>query len=89
MYPKKLLILQILEILRKFSDERNPLTQAQISELLRRQYGVECDRKSVKRNIDALLDMNIDLGSQSHPRKLSDGEETVAHSSWHYVHEFT
>jgi len=89
MYPKKLLILQILEILRRFSDDRNPLTQAQIAELLRRHYGVACDRKSVKRNIDALLDMNIDLGSQSHPRRLGDGEETVAHSSWHYIHEFT
>ena len=65
MYPKKLLILQILEILRKYSDGRNPLTQAQIIELLRKHYGVDCDRKSVKRNIDALLDMNIDLNSQS------------------------
>ena len=89
MYPKKLLILQILEILRRYSDGRNPLTQAQIIELLRKHYGVECDRKSVKRNIDALLDMNIDLNSQSHSRNLGDGEETVTHSNWHYVHDFT
>ena len=89
MYPKKLLILQILEILKRYSDERHPLTQTQIIELLRRHYGVECDRKSVKRNIDALLDMNIDLNSQSHTRSLDRGEETVAHSNWNYVHEFT
>ena len=89
MLPKKLLILQILEVLRKYSDESHPLTQTQIIELLRRHFGVECDRKSVKRNIDALLDMNFNLNSQSHTRILDGGEETVAHTKWNYLHEFT
>ena len=89
MYPKKVLIIQILEILRKYSNEKNPLTQAQIVKLLMRDYDIECDRKTVKRNIDALLDLNIDLYSDQHQRNLRNGEETVTNSNWHYVHDFT
>ena len=49
--PKKLLILQILDILRKHSDENHRLSQKEIAGLLEKEYGVTAERKAVKRNL--------------------------------------
>ena len=57
---KKMLIMMILDILRKYSDEDHKLTQPEIIHYLDSDYGVTCDRRSVKRNI---LDL-IELGHQ-------------------------
>ena len=37
--PKKLLIVNILDILRKYSDEEHRLSQREITELLKSEYG--------------------------------------------------
>lgn len=39
----------ILEILRKYTDEDHSLTQQEIIRLLDINYGMECDRRSVKK----------------------------------------
>ena len=44
---KKMLNMLILEILRKYSDEKHPLTQQQIINLLKQNYGMECDRSLI------------------------------------------
>ena len=49
--PKKLLIINILRILQKYSDENHRLSQKQIQEILRRDYEMEADRKAIHRNI--------------------------------------
>lgn len=56
MQPKKLLIINILEILKTYSDASHPLTQQEIIELLQRDYGMDCERKAVSRNIKLLMD---------------------------------
>lgn len=51
-----MLLLMILKILEKYSDENNPLTHKQIIEYLQKNYNVECDRRTVARNINILND---------------------------------
>lgn len=75
--PKKLALLRILQILKKYSDEKHPLTQAEIIEKLR-DYEIELERKSVGKNIDLLIKADIDIqevpnkGVYLASRKFSD-----------------
>ena len=54
--PKKLLILNILDILRKYSDEDHRLSQREIGEILKTEYGMTADRKAIRRNLSELLE---------------------------------
>lgn len=58
---KKLSILYILKILQDYSDENHLLTQKDIAKLLYTNYGMECERKSISSNIDALIDLDYDI----------------------------
>lgn len=58
---KKMLNLMILKILEKYSDEDHRLTQGRIIELLNTEYGMECDRRSVSKNIKSLKEMEYDI----------------------------
>ena len=49
--PKKLLIINILDILRKYTDENHRLSQKEIVEILNSKYNMEVNRKTVKRNL--------------------------------------
>ena len=46
--PKKLLIINILDILRKYTDENHRLSQKEIVEILNSKYNMEVNRKTVK-----------------------------------------
>lgn len=61
MYEKKTLIILILNILKKYSDEDHHLTQKQVVELLEKDYDMVCDRRAVKSNIDALTDLGYEI----------------------------
>lgn len=56
---KKHLIVLILKILETCSDEKNPLTQIQITNMISDKY--PCDRKTVGRNIKFLKDMGYPI----------------------------
>ena len=58
---KKMLNLMILKILEKYSDEEHRLTQQRIIELLYKEYGMECDRRSVSKNINSLIEIEYDI----------------------------
>ena len=58
---KKMLNRLILDILEQYSDEDHHLTQQEIIRHLRAQYGMDCDRRSVKNNIDALKEMGYEI----------------------------
>ena len=49
-YSKKLLVLYILDILQKYTDEEHRLSQKEILEILRKEYEMIVDRKTVRRN---------------------------------------
>jgi len=71
--PKKLLILAILEILRKYTDENHRLLQAEIISRLEADYDLTATRKSVRANL-------ADLEDAGYPVLYDNG--------WYYDHEF-
>ena len=70
--PKKLLILRILDILIEYSDCEHKLRQNDIISLLRLQYGIECERKAVARNIEFLQQAGYDIISDAAGVYLAD-----------------
>lgn len=92
--PKKLLILQILDILRKYSDEDHRLSQKEIAGLLEKEYGVTVERKAVKRNLMDLIDdgypIEYDEIKRATPnRATGNREDTSKLSGFYLVHDFT
>ena len=75
---KKLLILLILEVLERNSDEDHHLTQQEILRILESEYGVVCDRRSIKANVLDLVDfgydINMDDGYYLASRDFEDAE---------------
>lgn len=61
--PKKLALLRILQIFRKYSDFDHPLTQTEIGEYLDKDYGIAIERKAIGRNISLLQEAGIELES--------------------------
>lgn len=51
----------ILEILKEYSDQDHHLTQQEIIKLLQLNYGMECDRRSVKANILSLKELGYEI----------------------------
>lgn len=63
---KKMLIILILDILRRYSDENHHLTQQEIIRKLKVDYGVEkIDRRSVRANVESLVDMGYEIEIES------------------------
>ena len=83
--PKKFLILNILSILHRHTDEQHRLSQKEISDKLLLEYDMKVDRKSITRN---LLDLEIFLNGTGYelgydvtirnvPVKSEDGKSYV------------
>ena len=72
--PKKMLIIAVLETLRKYTDTDHRLLQAPLLDLLKADYGLEVDRKTLRHNIEHLI-------NAGYPLKYKRG--------WYYQHEFT
>ena len=68
---KKMLNMLILEILRKYTDENHSLTQQEILRLLEKNYGMPCDRRSVKANVLSLKEMGYDISMDDGYRLLT------------------
>ena len=58
---KKMIIINIIYILKKYTDMDHRLTQAEIVDILKKEYMMDVDRKTVKRNIMNLLEMGLDI----------------------------
>lgn len=52
---KKMLIVNLLDILKRYTDEEHRLSQKQIAELLRSDYDMAVDRKTIARNLTNLM----------------------------------
>ncbi len=68
---KKMLNMLILDILREYTDEEHPLTQQEVLKLLKMNYGMECDRRSIKNNVDYLKDLGCDISTEKGYRLMS------------------
>ena len=54
--------MNILDILRKYSDEEHRLSQKDITEILKTEYDMTADRKAIRRNILNLMDCGYNIG---------------------------
>ena len=91
---KKLLIMNILDILRKYTDEDHRLSQKEIVDILRREYEMKADRKAVRRNILDLIDFGYEIEYSESLRmmpnaKTGELEETYILSDFYLLREFT
>ena len=68
-YSKKLLVLYILDILQKYTDEEHRLSQKEILEILRKEYEMIVDRKTVRRNLLNLMEYDCEIECREVLRK--------------------
>ena len=61
---KKLALLRILEILKKYSDENHPMTHQVIINKLINDYGIVIERKAISRNLSLLKEAGYDIESK-------------------------
>lgn len=92
--PKKLLIVNILDILRKYSDEEHRLSQREITELLKSEYGMVADRKAIRRNILGLMECGYEIEYKESERmvpnpKTGEPEKSYIWSDFYLVRDFT
>ena len=75
---KKMLNMLILDVLKEYSDSEHRLLQQDIIDHLENDYGISCERRSVKSNIVSLRDMGYkiksDKGYYLETREFSDAE---------------
>lgn len=92
--PKqKKLSFAILEILRQHTDPEHTLNQNDIVEILKKEYDIKADRKSVKRNLTSLWEMGFPIDFKETPRMYpsKDGimEESFIQHDFCIDREFT
>ncbi len=86
--PKKLLIINILDVMRRYTDSEHRLTQKEIVDLLERNYHMKADRKSVKRNLMDLIDFGYPISYTESTRTAKSGETEIVFTDWYLEHEF-
>jgi len=93
-HPKKLLIMNILDILRRYSDEDHRLSQKDIAEILRNEYNMTAERKAIRRNVMNLMGCGYEIEYSESVRmvpnpKTGEMEESYLWSDFYLVREFT
>ena len=81
--PKKMLAMQILDVLNKHSDAEHRLTQQDIARLLEKDHQVKADRGTIKRNLFRLVDYGYDIEWTEIPRKDRQGEDSTICTDWY------
>lgn len=61
MEEKKTSILAVYKVLEEFSDENHPLTRTEITDLIKKQYNITIDRRTLYRNIEMLINFGYDI----------------------------
>lgn len=92
--PPKAIIMNILDILRRYSDEDHRLNQRDVIDILRSEYGIQVDRKTVRRNILTLINCGYDIEYSESVRsvlnrKTGKMEESYIWSNFYLVREFS
>ena len=87
--PKKMIAVNILNILKQYTDEEHKLSQKEIVEILERDHQLVVDRKTVKRNLMNLIDSGYNIEFSESTRLGKDGEEETIYSNWYFEREFS
>ena len=77
--PKKLALIRIWQILKEYSDTKHPMTQEDIAQHLKDDYGIVIERKAISRNISLLKEAGVEIessraGSYIDYREFEDAE---------------
>ena len=91
---KKQIIMNILEILRRYSDEEHRLSQKEIVDLLRTKYDLIVERKTVRRNLLTLMDCGYEIefnrAVRTVPNRVTgEPEESELWTDFYLVRDFT
>lgn len=91
---KSLSLFNTLEILKKYTDEDHRLTQTEIVSLLKQDYDMEVDRRTIKSNLTDLIELGYEIESQETSRmfrnkKTGVPEENTIMSSFYLVRDFS
>lgn len=93
MQPKKLIIVNILDILKRYTDENHRLSQREIADILEKEYHMKIDRKAVKRNLMNLIEFGYDIEYSETVRtvknKKGEIEENIILTDFYLVRDFT
>lgn len=92
--PKKMMIINILDILKKYTDENHRLSQKEIADILKAEYNMMVDRKAVKRNLMNLIDFGYEIEYSESVRMVPNKvtgklEESYILSDFYLVRDFT
>lgn len=92
--PKRLLVMNILDILNRYTDENHRLSQKEISDILKREYGMHADRKAIRRNLLNLIDCGYPIEYSETVRmipnsKTGEPEESYIWSDFYLERNFT
>lgn len=94
MANKKNTIINILDILKRYTDEDHRLSQKEIAEILKNEYNMSIDRKSVKRNLSNLLEFGYPIEYSESIRmvpnkKTGELEESYILSDFYLERDFS
>lgn len=87
--PKKMLIMNILDILKRYTDEDHRLSQKEIMDILEREYDMKVERKAVKRNLLNLIDYGYHVEYSESVRINKKGEEEIVYTDWYLERDFS
>ncbi len=96
--PKKMLIMNILDILRRYTDENHRLSQKEIADILKQEYDMTADRKAIRRNILNLIDCGYNIAYSETIRMVplkdpdtgkTEMEESYVWSDFYLKRDFT
>lgn len=92
--PKRLLVMNILDILNRYTDENHRLSQKEISDILKREYSMHADRKAIRRNLLNLIDCGYPIEYSETVRmipnsKTGEPEESYIWSDFYLERNFT
>lgn len=84
-----MVLINILDILKKYTDMDHRLTQAEIVDILKKEYNMEVDRKTVKRNLLDLLNLDCGIDYTEIERSDGKGNDNPIYTDWYIQREFT
>ena len=87
--PKKMLTMNILDILKRYTDGDHRLSQKEIMDILEREYDMKVERKAVKRNLLNLIDYGYHVEYSESVRINKKGEEEIVYTDWYLERDFS
>lgn len=81
--------MNILDILKKYTDENHRLSQKEIMDILEQEYDMKAERKAIKRNLMNLIDSGYDIEYSESIRMNKNGEEETFYTDWYLERNFS